>query len=426
MLYRLKFMSVVKCYAKGLLRLTKDSAFLQLRWRFHLATVLRDVAIYFAVFSCQLAFGTALAESEKTLYYARVGSGMSEGYLFRTVFNWMNEDDHQIPGELRLFSMNGDAFEAEFTPTWVGEKGTVSFTGNQVAFSIPAKSSLLLAMVPSASPWAGMAKLEFSGDLKDRVVLQVGERPSSTDLPLPQFEHWIESEAEIFATPGLKAFSFPIHLFLGAKQVNTAFSIVNLSSDPGMVRLTLRPETVKTITLQPGEMVANYFDRFWELGFPEIFPFQLSNVADVTSNVPLGVAVFKTVQGLPISGIRVITSPAEQEIVEAELAIEFELAINQTALIQSEGLSVLFLNVTEDSRCPVDVTCIQSGKATIVLGLSRNDQSPEEMILSTSLEENEAPFDPYVVRLVGVEPAPISTLNIDISDYRIRLLISRQ
>ena len=121
-----------------------------------------------------------------------------------------------------------------------------------------------------------------------------------------------------------------------------------------------------------------------------------------------------------------ITSPAEQEIVEAELAIEFELAINQTALIQSEGLGVLFLNVTEDSRCPVDVTCIQSGKATIVLGLSRNDQSPEEMILSTSLEENEAPFDPYVVRLVGVEPAPISTLNIDISDYRIRLLISRQ
>ena len=48
---------------------------------------------------------------------------MSEGYLFRTVFNWMNEDDHQIPGELRLFSMNGDAFEAEFTPSWVGEKG---------------------------------------------------------------------------------------------------------------------------------------------------------------------------------------------------------------------------------------------------------------------------------------------------------------
>ena len=421
----ISLMSISKRSTKDLFCLRTYSDVLRMSLLSHLESVLRCFAICFVVF-CQLSLATSLAASGKTLYYAAVGSGISEGFLFRTVFNWMNEDSDEITGELRLFSRNGDAFEGEFSRTWVGEEGIVSFTANQVAFSIPPKSSLVLAMVPSASPSLGMARLEFSGDLKQRVVLQVGKLPPKSDSLLPQFEHYIESEAEIFATTGLKAFSFPIHLFLGAKQVNTAFSIVNLSSAPGMVRLTLRPATVKTITLQPGEMIADYFDRFWELAFPEIFPFQLSSVADVTSDLPLGVAVFKTVQGLPISGVRVISSTAEEETVKVELGTEFKLAINQTASIQAEGLSVIFWDVTEDSRCPVDVTCVQAGKATIMLRVSQNDQNPEEIMLSTSPGEDKAPFDQYLVELVGVEPTPISTQSINISDYRIRLLITGQ
>ena len=382
--------------------------------------------ICFVVFFCQLSLATSLAASEKTLYYAGVGSGRYESFLFRTVFNWMNEDSDKITGELRLFSRNGDAFEEKFSRTWVGEEGIVSFAANHVAFSIPPKSSLVLAMVPSVSPLLGMARLEFSGDLKDRVVLQVAKLPPKSDSLLPQFEHYIESEAEIFATTGLKTFSFPIHLFRGAKQVNTAFSIVNLSSSPGTVRLTLRPETIKSIKLQPGQMIAVYFDRFWELAFPQVFPFQLSSMADVASDVPLGVAVFKTVGALPISGVRVIPATAEEKTVEVELGTQFELAIDQAAFIQSTGLSVIFWNVTEDSRCPVDVNCVQAGKATIVLGVSQNNQSTEEMMLSTTPGENEASFGPYLVELVGVEPIPISTHSINISEYRISLLITRR
>src|SRR5262245_25820104 len=45
------------------------------------------------------------------------------------------------------------------------------------------------------------------------------------------------------------------------------------------------------------------------------------------------------------------------------LGQEFELKVNQEALIVGEGLAVSFDSVLEDSRCPEGVDCIWSGNA---------------------------------------------------------------
>src|SRR5262247_828003 len=58
------------------------------------------------------------------------------------------------------------------------------------------------------------------------------------------------------------------------------------------------------------------------------------------------------------------------------LGQEFDLMINQEAMIEGEGLAVVFESVLEDGRCPEDVTCVWSGNAKIKVRLSKQKQRP--------------------------------------------------
>ena len=383
----------------------------------------------FPVLFCvvQLSIGAAWADSQRTLFYSSIGAGASESLLFRTVFHFMNEGTGEVSAKLKFFPAGASVGNFQISSSWAGAQGSVVLMGSQVEFSIPDGSSLELALVPPSPAWVGWARLTFSGDPVARAVLQVGTLPEGLAAPFfPQFEHYIEQEAEVFPSGGLKTFSFPIFLFLGSKNVNTAFSIVNLSAAPGTVRLTLRPGLVKTVQLQPGQLLADYFDRFWGIAVLAIFPFRLLTTAEVSSDVPLGVTVMRTVEKLPLSGVQVISTLAAADSVTASLNTEFELAINQTGRVQSEGLEVTFWNVSEDSRCPIDVTCIQAGRAGITVRVSENGQSQGEFALSTSQEENAITVGQYSIRLVRVRPAPVSTQTINISSYRATLVISRK
>ncbi len=368
----------------------------------------------------------AQGNPSRTLYYSGLGAGMVDDRPFRTVFHLMNESDQEITGELRFFTRGGDVLTVEVSSAWVGEEGpgTLDASGAVIDFVIPSRVSLELATVLVTPSKVGMARLDSSEELKTRVVLQVGRFPPGLGPLFEQFEHYIESEAEIFAATGVKSFSFPILLFRGVKEINTAFSLVNLSAAPGTVRLTLRPDHEKVVTLQPGQSLDHYFDRFWEIAVPEIFPFRLLTMAEVSSDVLLSPAVFRTVAGLPLSGVRVVSTALPEQLIETQLDEEFALAINQTGRIQSENLQLTFWDVTEDSRCPVDVNCIQAGQATIKVQVSQQGNDLGEMTLTTDLESNSMTFDSYTLRLVGVEPDPVSTQTIDMSEYRVTLVVT--
>ena len=393
-----------------------------------------SVAVVVALFFCfaQWTCTSLEAKSETTLSYAIIGASSSEGLLFRTVFHFMNESGETLTAQLLVFSTDGGALEVTTSSNWAGEKGALQQAGNRVEFSVPAGSSLELALVPPASDsYTGWAKLQFEGDLAVRTIVQVGQLTHdslpSHSLPASSldFEHFLEQEAEIFPSTGLKNFSFPIFLFLGFKNVNTAFSIVNLSNAPGEVRLTLKPDLERTIQLQPGQLVADYFDRFWQLAFPQIFPFRLLTAARIESDVPLAVAVIRTVEGLPLSGVKVVGTPSAGSSIGVQLDTEFELAVDQAALLESENLKVTFWDVIEDSRWPVDVTCVQAGQARVVLQVSQSGQTLGEVILSTTLDGNDESVGAYSIRLIKVEPVPISTRRIDISEYRLTLLVTK-
>ncbi len=113
-----------------------------------------------------------------------------------------------------------------------------------------------------------------------------------------------------------------------------------------------------------------------------------------------------------------------QESSPPSLGEEFELAVHQTAQMTAENISVTFQEVLEDSRCPVDVTCIWAGLAKVSLQISVSGQE-REISLSTSPPENSAVFENYTFWLISVRPVPRSDQNIDSSAYFVTVRVDK-
>jgi len=130
--------------------------------------------------------------------------------------------------------------------------------------------------------------------------------------------------------------------------------------------------------------------------------------------------------GIAVFGWQCLFSGAvfAQEGSPPKLGEEFELAVHQTAQMTAENISVTFQAVLEDSRCPVDVTCIWAGLAEVSLQVSVSGQE-REISLSTSPPEDSAVFEDYTFWLISVRPAPRSDQNIDRSAYFVTVRVEQ-
>ncbi|HSB83693.1 MAG TPA: hypothetical protein VLD64_04335, partial [Nitrosarchaeum sp.] len=107
-------------------------------------------------------------------------------------------------------------------------------------------------------------------------------------------------------------------------------------------------------------------------------------------------------------------SPLENSIgADQTLNVIFELKSQQYAEIPDEHLRITFLEVSEDSRCPADVTCVWAGMANLKFSISQ-DQEKEITLSSNNIA---TVFDKYQIQLIDVKPYPVSTKTIKAEDY---------
>jgi hypothetical protein len=94
------------------------------------------------------------------------------------------------------------------------------------------------------------------------------------------------------------------------------------------------------------------------------------------------------------------------------------LAPGQWVSVKSTSMKVRFVAVTEDSRCPRDVTCIWAGEVKVQLEIRQSSQlaSPVEI-----REGGSTAAGAHRVTLVQVEPQRTSTTPIAAQDYRATL-----
>ena len=78
------------------------------------------------------------------------------------------------------------------------------------------------------------------------------------------------------------------------------------------------------------------------------------------------------------------------------------------------GIKVVPLAVLEDSRCPTDVACVWEGRVRLrTLLSSPSGEAPQIFELNQPITT-----ETMEVTLVGVEPLPVSTQEINLNDYR--------
>ena len=112
----------------------------------------------------------------------------------------------------------------------------------------------------------------------------------------------------------------------------------------------------------------------------------------------------------------------DNNTITAHLSEPFQLRINQTAIIMPDNMSIRFLDVLEDSRCPTSVVCVWAGQVTISLNITELGPGFPSILNLTLGLNSSANVDSHIVELLKVEPYPMIDRIIPKGDYRARLM----
>lgn len=114
------------------------------------------------------------------------------------------------------------------------------------------------------------------------------------------------------------------------------------------------------------------------------------------------------------------------EVIQASMGREFSLVVGQTASIASEKLKIKFVVVTEDSRCPRDVVCIQAGKASAVIQTTKNGVMTEITLTETGgTQGNVTQASGEYKYTFNILPYPVSGTQVDKSLYQLVMTVAK-
>lgn len=89
----------------------------------------------------------------------------------------------------------------------------------------------------------------------------------------------------------------------------------------------------------------------------------------------------------------------------------------------AERLSVGFVGVLGDSRCPADALCIQGGDAIVRIEIDAGRRQAQRDLHTGNMQP--VLFEGVRVELVELSPYPFSGRPIEPGDYRARLRVTR-
>ena len=111
-----------------------------------------------------------------------------------------------------------------------------------------------------------------------------------------------------------------------------------------------------------------------------------------------------------------------------EQGVEFTLAPGEAAIVTGAGLTIKLVSILNDSRCPRDVECTESGPVQISLSVQKDNGTAADLALQAFTDmDGRSPamefegitdrilYEGYLIRIVGVLPYP-ENLSTSIKD----------
>ena len=114
-----------------------------------------------------------------------------------------------------------------------------------------------------------------------------------------------------------------------------------------------------------------------------------------------------------------LESPTEPGPVDQQVT----LAPGQSTAIEATNLSLKFVGVTGDSRCPADALCVLGGSATVKVEV--NGSSGSRQLTFETGDLKPITYDTWSLELVQLMPYPFSATPIEHDDYRATLRVKR-
>ena len=120
--------------------------------------------------------------------------------------------------------------------------------------------------------------------------------------------------------------------------------------------------------------------------------------------------------------------PATTMNAEVPLGQEFKLKVGQETVVKGEDLALHFQAVTEDSRCPKSVQCVQAGQAKVaVVARRKGTDSPAlTLTLNPPQAQNQIVYEGYTIQLKALNPYPETPdKKIEQKDYEATLVVAK-
>lgn len=110
----------------------------------------------------------------------------------------------------------------------------------------------------------------------------------------------------------------------------------------------------------------------------------------------------------------------------AQKAQSVSVLINKQKVAVKNKLTIKFLSLIEDSRCPTDVQCIQAGSARITVELSGGKNAAKTFEMSIGKQPQTVSYAGYNIKLIALNPQPASNIRINRNGYTAAFQVTRQ
>ena len=100
----------------------------------------------------------------------------------------------------------------------------------------------------------------------------------------------------------------------------------------------------------------------------------------------------------------------------ARRAESLSVQVNKEKRFPKARLTVRFVELGEDSRCPTDTNCVWAGNAKIKIRVTGNGKS-QDLTLDTNGPNQAAVAMGYSIKLIGLTPSPKSNVRINRNGY---------
>jgi len=110
---------------------------------------------------------------------------------------------------------------------------------------------------------------------------------------------------------------------------------------------------------------------------------------------------------------------------QAQTNQKITIQVNQQKTLPKSRLTIKFVSLIEDSRCPTDMQCIQAGNARLQIEVRKVGSVTKTFELNTDDKPQFISFAGYTINLIDLNPKPATNIRINRFGYKATLNVRK-